>query len=364
MYISLNSGHHKASLAIQDALSHVDSSIDVLNINAFNYTNPILEKVINKTYTGIVKNTPEVWDYLYDNPAVFKKIQGLRDIIHNFNSEKLKSLLDSFQPDVIACTQAFPCGMIADLKKQQLTNATLFGVLTDYNPHYYWIYDSVDYYITASQSATQRLLQCGVNQKKIKTFGIPVNPSFNARQDTKKIKKKLGLSLEAPTILVMGGGQGLGPIKETIKALDNMDIGLQSIVVAGTNKRLFKWLTRGIKKGFKKHILALEYSNNISDLMDASDLVITKPGGLTTAEALAKGLPIIIINPLPGQEAKNTQFLASIEAAKKVDSYLELPSVIKELVNNPDKLESMRKAAFAVGKPNSAGDVAKLIAKC
>jgi len=361
MYISANSGHHRASLAIQKALQVIDSSVNVLNINAFNYTHPILEKVINKTYAGIIKNTPEVWEYLYDNPVVFQKLQRLRDLIHNVNSEKLQGLLNSFQPDIIACTQAFPCGMIADLKKRDFTCATLFGILTDYNPHSYWIYDSVDYYITSTEQARQKLIESGIIQEKIKTLGIPIDPKFKNKPNISDIKKKLNLKLDLPTILIMGGGQGLGPIKQIVCALDRMDADLQIIALTGTNKKLYKWLLKKSKKTFKKHVIALEYTEKIDELMSVSTLIVTKPGGLTTAEALSKGLPIIIVNPIPGQEAKNTQFLAASGASKIAESYSELPSIIKQLLSDPQQIEGMHQAASNIGKPDSALDIARLM---
>src|SRR3989338_2987771 len=116
MYISYNSGHHRSSIAIERALKMLQPQTEVLNINGFNYTNPILERVINRTYMSVIKRKPQIWDYLYDNPKVFKKVQALRDFIHNMNFEKLQALLDDFKPDAIVCTQAFTCGMIADLK--------------------------------------------------------------------------------------------------------------------------------------------------------------------------------------------------------------------------------------------------------
>jgi len=361
MHISANSGHHRASLAIEKALNSIDPDIDILNINAFNYTNPILEKVINKTYMGIVRSKPEVWDYLYDNPAIFQRVQRLRDLIHNMNSEKLQGLINSFQPDVIACTQAFPCGMIADLKKRGLIDAKLFGVLTDYNAHSYWIYDTVDYYITAAEHSVQRLLQSGVQQDRIKPFGIPIDPKFSRKIDEARIRKQYNLRSGVPTLLIMGGGQGLGPIRHMVKALESMEIDFQIMVVAGTNKRLYRWLSKRAMRVQKKQMVVFDYIDNIEELMHVSDVIITKAGGLTTFEALSKGLPIIIVAPLPGQEAKNTQFLTDIDAAVMVKTHLGLPQELENLLSSSDRLDRMRQAARSVGKPASAMDAARLI---
>ena len=175
MYITLNSGHHRASLAVESALRKISPSVETLNINAFKYTNPILEKIINKTYMSVIKNKPEVWEYLYDNPKVLKSVQGLRDAIHRYNSKRLKTILEDFKPDVCICTQAFPCGMIADYKKNLKLKLPLFGVLTDHAPHSYWIFREVDYYVTPSDDSKVCFTKDGVNESKIKVFGIPID---------------------------------------------------------------------------------------------------------------------------------------------------------------------------------------------
>src|SRR4030042_5622343 len=156
MYISETSGHHSATLAIEKAIKALAPNTEIMNINAFNYTNPISEKIVNRLYMGVIKRTPKLWDYLYDNPRVVKKIENIKETIHKFNSPKLKKLFDKFNPDVVLSTQAFPCGMVADFKKTYGSDIPLIAVLTDYIPHSYWIYDMVNYYVTPSQEVTLR----------------------------------------------------------------------------------------------------------------------------------------------------------------------------------------------------------------
>ena len=190
MYISEISGHHSATLAIEKALKILDPRTEVLNINAFNYTNPISEKIVNRIYMGVIKRTPRIWEYLYDNPKVAKKIEKLKKNVHKFNSPKLKNLFDKFNPDAVVCAQAFPCGMVADFKQAYNSNLTLVAVLTDYIPHSYWIYDLVDYYITPAPEVTERLIKKGAPAEKIKTLGIPFDPKFNQPMPKHKIIQK------------------------------------------------------------------------------------------------------------------------------------------------------------------------------
>jgi len=357
LYLSEHSGHHCASLAIEKALKQLEPGVKTLNLNSFNYTNPILEKVINRAYMGVVKRTPELWEYLYDNPKVLSKTQKLREMIHRFNTDKLKALVDDFRPDVILCTQAFPCGMVADYKKSFGYTTPLVGVLTDYAPHSYWIYNNVDKYIVPSEETGRKLIENGIDAPKVAVFGIPIDPKFSKDIDKDKVYEQLHLDKDAPSVLIMGGTQGLGPIKEIVRMMDRSSLNLQMIVATGNNKKLHKWL---ISQHFDKNVVRLYAAENIDELMEVSTVVVTKPGGITTAEALAKGIPMIIVSPLPGQEAMNTKFLLSEGVAVRAENPQDMMILIEELLYNRDKLAMMRQKARSLARPDSALDIARL----
>ncbi len=359
-YITLNSGHHRASLAVENALRELSDNLDILNINAFGYTNPVLEKFINKTYMSVIKNKPEVWEYLYDNPKVLRNVQGMRDLIHRLNSKKLKVLLEDFKPDVVACTQAFPCGMMADYKKNLNLGLPLIGILTDHAPHSYWIFRNVDYYVVPSENCKQRFIKNGVSESKIKPFGIPIAPRFKEGHDKEKIRSSLGLEKEKKTVLIMGGSQGLGPVEHMVYGLEGLEIDFQIIVICGTNKKLKDVLNKR-KERFSKNTVILGYTDNINELMEISDIVITKPGGLTTSEALVKELPMMIVHPIPGQETKNTEFLLEEGVAVKAQDIRDVAVLVRELFLNPTKLSVMKQQASLMKKPDSARDTAELI---
>ncbi|MFH0732044.1 MAG: glycosyltransferase [Candidatus Omnitrophota bacterium] len=360
LYITVSSGHHKAVCAIENALKLLRPDVVTMSVNSFNYTNPILEKIINRTYMGIIKRTPEVWEYLYDNPKVVKNTQMLKDAIHRFNNKKLTALLDDFKPDVVVATQAFPCGMVADLKKTFNLGVSLVGVLTDFYPHSYWMYESVDRYTVASEEAKDRFIQDGIPQEKISIVGIPIDIKFAKKADIQDLKAKFGLNSNGPVVLVMGGGGGLGPIKVVISSLERLKPQVQVMVVAGTNIKLHKWLIKRARR-YKKKLIPLGYTDNIDELMQVSDILITKPGGITVSEALAKSLPIIIVNPIPGQEAKNTKFLIKHGAAVKAENEAELLALLENLFSMPYKLKAMSAAASKIGKPESSMDIARMI---
>jgi processive 1,2-diacylglycerol beta-glucosyltransferase len=360
MYITEISGHHSATLAIEKAIKKLSPDTKVLNINAFNYTNPISEKIINRLYMGVIKKAPGIWDYLYDNPAVIKSLEKIKKAVHKLNSPKLKVLFDEFKPHVVACSQAFPCGMVADFKKYYNSRLPLVAMLTDYIPHSYWLYDNVDYYIAPSEEVAQRLINNGIAPDKIKPFGIPIDPKFKEEIKLTQLRQKFNLNPDKFTILIMGGGQGLGPIKKVVKSLETIPKEFQEIIVTGSNNKLYTCLKKKIKK-YKKHILLFKYSNNINELMGISDLIITKPGGITTAEVLTKRLPMIIIHPIPGQEESNTVYLTKEQAAIRVDEPQDTGAAVENLLLHPEKLKHLSESAQRISKPSATLDIARLL---
>ncbi len=360
MYISQVSGHRQGAVAIAKSLKSLDPDCEVLSINGFGYIYPLMEKVINTAYMGVIKRVPKIWEYLYDNPKVIKFSEKWKQSIHKSSHKKLKPLIDEFKPDVVVCTQAFPCGMVADYKKTHQLAFIVIGVLTDYAPHLYWLHEGVDYYVVPSQEARERYVKEGVPAQRIKILGIPIRMKFAEHAGTDAIARKLGLDLNIPTILIMGGGQGLGPMKEAVKSLARLERSLQLIVICGTNVKLVNWIKK-IQRRTAKKIIFYDYAGNVDELMEVSTLIVSKPGGMTTSECLAKGLPMVIVDPIPGQEERNSRFLVNQDIAVRVDDKHHIASEIDVLLNDPKKLAAMRQAALKNGKPLAAENIARLI---
>lgn len=361
MYITRVSGHRQATRAIQAALRQLDPTAMIPVVNGFGYTYPVLEKIVNRAYMSVIKRTPKVWEYLYDNPKVFKKSESIKNFLHKTSHAKLERLFHRHHPDTVVCTQAFPCGMVADYKKEHKLDVTLIGVLTDFAPHSYWINEGVDYYIVPSNEVRDRFIAKGVPPDKIKVYGIPIRPKFAVQLDKQPIGERLGLDLSVPTVLIMGGGQGLGPIKDVVRSLLKIRQKLQMIVITGTNRKLIKWLHRKSQSKADKTILFYERVDNVDEIMEAATLIITKPGGLTTGEALAKGLPMVIVNPIPGQERRNADFLIEKGIGIRIDDTKDVGEEIELLLQSPGRLAAMSKAAFDNGRPHAAMDIARLI---
>jgi processive 1,2-diacylglycerol beta-glucosyltransferase len=250
--------------------------------------------------------------------------------------------------------------MVADYKKTYGSNLPLLAVLTDYIPHSYWVYDAVDYYITPSEEVSVRLEKKGINPAKIKSYGIPFDHKFNQKLKPDGIFSELKLNPHQPVVLIMGGGQGLGPIKTIVKSLEKSKYNLQELIVTGTNKKLFRSL-KGKIKHYKKEIRLFGFIQNIHELMSISKVIISKPGGVTTAEVLSMGLPMVIVKPIPGQEVNNTNFLTQKQAAVKVDEPEKVYQAIDDLLGDQEKLERIKAAGLKIAKPDASMDIAKLL---
>lgn len=364
MHIAITgSGHYHASAAVAQALRALDPDAQVLNVDAFHYTNPILKGLITQTYANLIKVSPEVWEYLYDNPRVLRQVRLLRELLHRYNARKLDSLMRRFAPDVIACTQAFPCGMVADYRHLRLLQTPLAGILTDHAPHAYWFYDSVSAYVVPSEEEQQVFRGHGIPVERVWSFGIPIDLEFaQPPRPLEEIRRRWGLQPRLPVVVVMGGGSGLGPMRRIVKALQQGASDFQLVVVAGSNQWLRRWLKRkGKRQVFAKPMRVEGYVNGIRDLMDAASVLVTKPGGLTTAEALSRGLPMVLVDPIPGQEAHNARFLTARGCAVLAESVGQTAQLVDGLLRDPSRLAMMRAAARQCGRPEAAMRTARLL---
>jgi len=360
-YVTKNSGHYRAAQAIELALKKKFNDISVFSLDCFKYINPILSKIIYSSYLSLLKTKPELWEYLYDNPNVVKKVQKYKEILHRYNSFKLNSIIKEYQPHAIVCTQAFPCGLVADSKNSFLKNMPLIAVLTDYYPHSFWLYSEVDVYVVASEESRNRLIKEGIPENKINIFGIPIDPQFfDGRKDKKSMYQQLNLYDNLPTILIMSGSQGVGPLKSLVFSIDQLNLDFQVIMTTGVNESLNKYLQRK-KRRLKHKFQIFGYVDNIDELMHISNILVTKPGGLTTAEAISKELPIVIFNPIPGQEKNNTKYLLDRGIALKADNPQEIAILVKELLTNKDKYSQMKKLLKDNKPSNPAFKTADLI---
>ena len=358
MYVNPESGHHRASLAVENALRRLDPSAHITSVDAFRFTNPLIHWAISRSYLSLIKHQPDVWEYLYDNPDIHRRVQHLRRLLHQYQGGKLKQLLEDVRPDAIACTQAYPCGVVADFKQLHQLRIPIVGVLTDYAPHLYWFHEAVDVYVVPSEQVKQRFLEQGVDPARVRVLGIPIDATFAERGDRQATARAYGLDPTVPVVLIMGGGSGFGRLREVLLKLDTLPNACQFVVVCGTNRSLLAWAHW---RRFRHRVIAVGFTTEIAGLMDLATLLISKPGGLTTSEALAKRLPLVIVNPIPGQEAYNARYLLSQGAVVEAAAPETVRQTVRDLLEEPERLRALRTRSAALAHPQAARDTAQLL---
>ena len=232
-------------------------------------------------------------------------------------------------------------------------------VVTDFEAHALWMNSSVDLYCVAAEETKARLVARGAAAENIIATGIPISARFSPNPNRDSVRKMLGLRDDLPVILVLSGGFGMGPVAEILAELDKVGKQFQSIVVTGRNEELRRELA-AVDRKHPTHVLG--FASNMHELMAIADLIITKPGGLTSSEAFAMGKPLFILNPIPGQEAANSDFLLERGAAVKINRVEDLPYRIERLLGTP-KLAEMEAAAKALGRPNAAKAICEQVVK-
>jgi len=356
--VSIGAGHNSAAKALEKKLIDKMSGVTIKVIDTFDYINSTLHKVVVGSYMETLKFNPKVWGYLYQQAEYGDRIIDLGQILNKLLSFKLHQLIDEFKPDGIICTHAFPTGMISVLKAHTGLSVPVVAVLTDYTVHSFWIHDYIDYYVIPCNELEYECIKKGMSPDSILPFGIPIRSEFAYDYDQKAVKEKLGLD-ERRVVLVMGGGLGLGAVQDSVRSLLGSSQSLQVVAVAGKNARLYNQLIKIREIYDNLHVFG--YIDNIVDHMSAADLIVTKPGGLTTAEVLAKRIPMVIVDPLPGQEYRNTEFLLNWGVAVKAGGPDSLVSLINQLFKNDLRMKHMREMAAYLAKPRAADNIADFI---
>lgn len=362
LYVSVGTGHMKAAEALKESIEKQFKGWSVDILDALKYVNPIIDKIVVTSYLGALKKSPGLYSRLYTASGTGTGIYDISKALNKLLSYRLNSLIKDYEPSAIVCTHPFPMQMLSSLKEKNKINIPAIAILTDYVVHSLWLDKAMDAYIVANEEMKLEMVNRGIPGSIIFPYGIPVSPKFLTQVDKAYLLKKLGLKENKFTVLVMGGGMGCGNIDNTMASLLSCDIDIQIIVVTGTNHKLKNQLEESSRNSNKK-VLILSYTDRINELMDISDLLITKPGGMTVSEALVKGLPIFIISPIPGQEEGNASFLIRSGAASRIDDSTELVNVLSHVTNDPLALNAMRENSKLWGRPDSATDIATLLGR-
>lgn len=365
-YGSYGGGHLSAAKSIRDYIEKNYSDSQVELVDCVEYVNKLFNKLTTKAYKDFSKNARWIWKHLYYD-SESGSLSRICNTINRLMAIKLNRLIQEFQPDLIISTHPFSSQMCAILKEKGKSNCKVATILTDYAPHNQWLVKSefIDYYFVAQQGMVDDLVSRGVNKDKIHVTGIPLSSRFLQSYNKQKILEDYGLTSDKNTILFFAGGEfGFGKDKtfNRLKAIiDNLP-NLQVVAVAGRNEKMKERFDELVKTTrTESNVKILSFTNQVPELMSVSDLVITKPGGLTTTESLASGLPLIIIDPLPGQEEENAEFIENSGAGIWVKDSDNIETILLNIFNNPDKLENMKSKARLIAKKNSTQNIVETL---
>jgi len=361
LYISDVLGHRQAARAIKKAFQEEHPQATVREENLFRYGNSFIRCSLNGLYYAIIKLLPWFWNIIWDSKEVYWLTYPLREVLYRLNYHRFyREVIKPFNPDAVICTHSLCCAISSVIKRDKNLDYLLIAVPTDFYLNPYWFYKNVDMYFLPQDNLESNHLRWKVSPDRLYVTGIPILPEFSKPKNRSYLKKKWQVDENLFTILIMGGGEGLGPIKETVLALAKNSLPIQILVVTGTNRKLKKKLDR-ISQNIKLSLKVLGYIRQIDELMEISDLLITKPGGLTCAEALSKGLPIMALDSITGQERKNKELLLEKGLAFSLDSPGQLVSLVRNCINDGFNRDLWRKKAKEFARLNSSQEIVREI---
>ncbi|CEP81529.1 glycosyltransferase [Paraclostridium sordellii] len=391
MSASTGGGHNRAARAIEEELikKTVDGeSIECKIVDSLKLVNTTMDKIISRGYEKSAIYTPNAYGRVYrlSESGLVSKNEFKDNMITTFMAKKFRKLLLDEKPDVIIGTHPFPMIALSTLKKQCSHHAisntvfhsslndkfvsyfninqfpTLISVLTDYTTHSTWIQNELDYYIVGHEYVKELLISEGVDSKKIKPLGIPVEKSFLQHRNRELVLSELGFDSSKLTVLLMGGSFGAGNIKETLEELININRDFQILVITGKNESLKEKLDKKLKlHDLDKKVKVLGFTNKMNDILASIDVLVTKPGGLTTTEALLKDVPMIVPYYIPGQEEENLDFLCNCGSALRTTKKYSLSVLLKVLIDDSSRLEILKKNIKSIRKFNSSQNIANLV---
>lgn len=358
LHATAGAGHTRAAQAVGAALTLQGQPHQV--VDTLECTAALFRKMYVKAYIEVVQKAPEVWGYLYDKWDVAASPQSKRArtrlAFDKLNASTFKQLIKETNPRVIICTHFLPLELLSDLKARGKLNTPVHAIVTDVSPHAFWVYPNIERYHVATPTAARELARKGFPPERISVSGIPIDPVFNHSLPAVKARAKVGLP-ERPTVLLLSGGFGVGPMTQLLGSFRQSRAPISLVVVAGKNAGL-EAECRRIAATLPIPVKVHGFVSNIHELMDASDLVVTKPGGLTTTEILAKGRPMVLVAPIPGQEQRNCEYLLEEGAAVRLYDVADAAFYLEKWLEDGVRLKRMQAAAKAIARPNAAAEIA------
>ncbi len=379
--VSAGAGHVRAAEALRARAAEAYPGMQTTHIDLMEWVPPVFRKVYAESFLYVVEKHPEIWGYLYGRsdkpPREYSKTEALRKALERLNTVRFMKLLKDLDPDHVICTHFLPAQLLSRKIRKGVFKLPVWVAVTDFDVHRLWIHERMAGYFAASEEVAYRMADKGVDPGIIQVTGIPIMPAFGASSpgtapsapssptaplDKAECARSLGLDPSRPVLALMAGGAGVGAgtggggLEATAARLLALPGDFQLVALAGRNEKLLADL-KGLAQAHPGRFFPMGFTRTIERLMKAADLAITKPGGLTASECLAMGLPMILVNPIPGQEERNADYLLENGAALKAYDGAGLEFRVRALLSDPARLAALGAKARALGKPGAAAAI-------
>lgn len=344
--VSAGAGHVRAAKAIEQYLKqsrYFQHHTQVEHCDLMNFSVPWFRYLYTDKYLDLINYFPSVWKALYhisDRPGIAGANYGKR-LVQYHTHRKFLHYLKDYNPDLVISTHFLPPEILVKYRRKENLNFKIVVVVTDFDVHYLWRHSHVDYYMVAGQMANEKLLSLGIDKSRIIITGIPVMPAFFQSYDKSGIINEYGFDTSKKQVLLMAGGAGVGDLDEVAKNILAQNNNVQLIALAGKNQKLLANLEE-LRQTFETGIYPLGFTDKVHEFMAISDMVITKPGGLSTSECLALKKPMLLINPIPGQEEHNAHYLQDLGVAKLSENFhQDFQNMLTHLDSYTHKMEKL-----------------------
>jgi processive 1,2-diacylglycerol beta-glucosyltransferase len=356
---SAGTGHVRAAQALEKEFARDPRVGQVLHQDALNFTNKLFREFYSTLYLKLVRSAPDILGWVYKASDEPWKGEAARTQLDRLNTHKLVKFIEQFDPHITVCTHFMPAGIISHLQEQGRLRTHHSIVVTDFDCHAMWLSRTFHRYFVALEETKAHLEALGLPAERITVSGIPIDPVFAEPVDRTAVRVAFGLDPRKTTLLLSAGALGVGPTELIVERLKHLRHEVQTIVICGKSEEVMTRVAAATGRDVRFRILG--YTDRMHELMHISDLFIGKPGGLTTSEALACGLPMAVFSPIPGQEERNADHLLEEGAGIRCNELTTLPFKLDRLLGAPERLAAMRRAATALGRPDAARTVVQTL---
>lgn len=358
---SMGSGHNKAANAVAEAIKR-KYPVNKINVIDFMSTETAyFNSLVKDIYLKMLDHTPSVYEFFYKFTSDSTKGSTIQSVFAHAMKKDMRELIKKYEADMVICTHPFPCAAASYLKQTGEINIPLITVMTDFCVHQFWLYKNIDIYFTANDLLKKEMVKQGLLEERIFVTGIPVGYNFRVDYNRDDLLTKFKLEKDKPVALIMGGGLGLGGVKNALCQLERLKKDIQILVITGANVALWSEMNEYAQHSRHK-IFVWGYSHNIQEFMSVATFLISKPGALTISEALTRELPMILHDPIPGPEMDNAKFVSDNGAAIWVRHQDTLDAVVREVLSDATILPKLRNNAKVLKKPYASDNIADVIA--